>query len=132
MDDNQAKIDVDELMKMIHLQINQQVDSANKSDSMTLNKLAQKKLLLSQVKKILKIAQDRSIIRQKWPDKLSRFPFNITLVFKPLVLKILAALFKDQREINLSLISALKLSLEVNEQLLQEIENIKAKLEHNG
>jgi len=132
MDDNQAKIDVDELMKMIHLQINQQVDSANKSDSMTLNKLAQKKLLLSQVKKILKVAQDRSIIRQKWPDKLSRFPFNITLVFKPLVLKILAALFKDQREINLSLISALKLSLEVNEQLLQEIENIKAKLEHNG
>jgi O-antigen chain-terminating methyltransferase len=132
MDDNQAKIDVDELMKMIHLQINQQVDSANKSDSMTLNKLAQKKLLLSQVKKILKIAQDRSIIRQKWPDKLSRFPFNITLVFKPIILKALAALFKDQREINLSLISALKLSLEVNEQLLQEIENIKAKLEHNG
>jgi len=132
MDDNQAKIDVDELMKMIHLQINQQVDSANKSDSMTLNKLAQKKLLLSQVKKILKIAQDRSIIRQKWPDKLSRFPFNITLVFKPLILKILAALFKDQREINLSLIGALKLSLEVNEQLLQEIETIKAKLEHNG
>jgi len=132
MDDNQAKIDVDELMKMVHLQINQQVDSANKSDSMTLNKLAQKKLLLSQVKKILKIAQDRSIIRQKWPDKLSRFPFNITLVFKPIILKALAALFKDQREINLSLISALKLSLEVNEQLLQEIENIKAKLEHNG
>jgi len=132
MDDNQAKIDVDELMKMVHLQINQQIDSANKSDSIKVDKLAQKKLLLSQVKKILKIAQERSIIRQKWPDKLSRFPFNITLVFKPLVLKILAALFKDQREINLSLIGALKLSLEVNEQLLQEIETIKAKLEHNG
>jgi len=132
MDDNQAKIDVDELMKMVHLQIDQKIDFANKSDSMTLDKLAQKKLLLSQVKKLLKIAQDRSIIRQKWPDKLSRFPFNITLVFKPLVLKILAALFKDQREINLSLIGALKLSLEVNEQLLQEIETIKAKLEHNG
>jgi len=113
-------VNVDDLMKKVRLKVCEQIDSKYElSNSL---KIAQNKLILGQAKKLLKSAQDRNAVRTKWPDKLNQFPFNFTLIFKPIVLKLLSALFKDQREVNNSLIAACNISILLNERLLEEME----------
>jgi O-antigen chain-terminating methyltransferase len=121
------RIDVDQLMQRVRDQVHEnRIDSANLNPSA---KIGQNRLILGQVRKLLNSAESRSAARTKWPDKLSQFPFSISLILKPLVLKTLSALFKDQREINQSLIGALRLSLSINELLLEELENLRKELE---
>jgi len=113
-------VNVDDLMKKVRLKVCEQIDSKYElSNSL---KIAQNKLILGQAKKLLKSAQDRNAVRTKWPDKLNQFPFNFTLIFKPIVLKLLSALFKDQREVNNNLIAACNISILLNERLLEEME----------
>ena len=113
-------VNVDDLMKKVRLKVCEQIDSKYElSNSL---KIAQNKLILGQAKKLLKSAQDRNAVRTKWPDKLNQFPFNVTLIFKTIVLKLLSALFKDQREVNNSLIAVCNISILLNERLLEEME----------
>jgi len=113
-------VNVDDLMKKVRLKVCEQIDSKYElSNSL---KIAQNKLILGQAKKLLKSAQDRNAVRTKWPDKLNQFPFNFTLIFKPIVLKLLSALFKDQREVNNNLIAVCNISILLNERLLEEME----------
>ena len=125
IDEYQPQLNVDELMQKIQEEVNKKKAIADEYSIPQSTRYARNKLILGQVKKFLKSAESRSSVRTKWPDKLNRFPFSISLIIKPFVLKALSALFKDQREINNNLIAALKLSLIVNEQLLQELEDNK-------
>jgi|GEM_PF-1768707 len=129
IDEYQPKINVDELMQKIQEEVSKKKDLAAEYNRPKELIIAKNKLILGQVRKFLKVAENRSVIRKKWPEKLTRFPLNISLLIKPFVLKALSALFKDQREINQNLIGALKLSLIVNEQLLQEIDSLRGEIE---
>ncbi|NCQ90908.1 MAG: methyltransferase domain-containing protein [Microcystis aeruginosa LG13-03] len=73
----------------------------------------------------IKTAESRAAVRNQLPDKFGRFPW---LLFKPLqalALKILNTIFRDQREVNFNLASALRECLQLNRQLLSEVENLR-------
>ena len=74
----------------------------------------------------IKTAESRSAVRDQLPEKFGRFPW---LLFKPLqalALKILNTIFRDQREVNFNLASALRECLQLNRQLLSEVENLRS------
>ncbi|MDB9420495.1 methionine biosynthesis protein MetW [Microcystis aeruginosa CS-563/04] len=74
----------------------------------------------------IKTAESRAAVRDQLPDKFGRFPW---LLFKPLqalALKILNTIFRDQREVNFNLASALRECLQLNRQLLSEVENLRS------
>ena len=74
----------------------------------------------------IKTAESRAAVRNQLPDKFGRFPW---LLFKPLqalALKILNTIFRDQREVNLNLASALRECLQLNRQLLSEVESLRS------
>ena len=129
IEEHQPRLSVDELMKKIQNEVAKRKDLAAEYEIPKETKTARNKLILGQVKKFLKAAETRSVIRSKWPDKLNKFPLSISLIIKPFVLKALSALFKDQREVNQNLIAAVKLSLIVNEQLLQEVDRLRVEIE---
>ena len=73
----------------------------------------------------IKTAESRAAVRNQLPEKFGRFPW---LLFKPvqaLALKILNTIFRDQREVNFNLASALRECLQLNRQLLSEVENLR-------
>lgn len=128
IEEYQPPINVDELMKKIQEEIAKRKNLSAEYEIPKESKTARNKLILGQVKKFLKAAENRSVTRTKWPDKLNKFPFSISLIVKPFILKALSALFKDQREVNQNVIAAVKLSLIINEQLVQEIESLREEL----
>ncbi|MBD2599430.1 MULTISPECIES: methyltransferase domain-containing protein [Microcystis] len=74
----------------------------------------------------IKTAESRAAVRNQLPDKFGRFPW---LLFKPLqalALKILNTIFRDQREVNFNLASALRECLQLNRQLLSEVESLRS------
>ena len=74
----------------------------------------------------IKTAESRAAVRNQLPEKFGRFPW---LLFKPLqalALKILNTIFRDQREVNFNLASALRECLQLNRQLLSEVENLRS------
>ena len=74
----------------------------------------------------IKTAESRAAVRDQLPDKFGRFPW---LLFKPLqalALKILNTIFRDQREVNFNLASALRECLQLNRQLLSEVESLRS------
>ena len=74
----------------------------------------------------IKTAESRAAVRNQLPEKFGRLPW---LLFKPLqalALKILNTIFRDQREVNFNLASALRECLQLNRQLLSEVENLRS------
>ena len=63
---------------------------------------------ISYIEALIKNAESRAYIRTKWPDKFNRFPLNLTQKLQKVAFKILALLFKDQREVNFGLIQSLR------------------------
>ena len=78
------------------------------------------------VEGFIKTAESRAAVRDQLPDKFGRLPW---LLFKPLqalALKILNTIFRDQREVNFNLASALRECLQLNRQLLSEVERLRS------
>jgi O-antigen chain-terminating methyltransferase len=74
----------------------------------------------------IKTAESRAGVRNQLPEKFGRLPW---LLFKPLqalALKILNTIFRDQREVNFNLSSALRECLQLNRQLLSEVEKLRS------
>ncbi|MDH6089140.1 class I SAM-dependent methyltransferase [Umezakia ovalisporum] len=126
--ENNPEINVDELMAKIRHEVAkpkgqpQRVIKSSNTDTSNLT------LHLSYVESFLKNAEDRAYTRTKWPDKLNRFPFNLSKKFQKATLKLLNFLFKDQREINFNLLQALRESVFINGQLIAEISSLKTQL----
>jgi hypothetical protein len=66
-------------------------------------------------------AEAKAHSRQKWPDRLNRFPFNLSPKLQRAVLKAVDLLFRDQREVNLLLVQSLRQSLLLQRQLMQQL-----------
>jgi hypothetical protein len=81
--------------------------------------------LASDAKAYLSNAEFRAQVRMKWPDKFNRFPLNLSRRLQGAVLKGIRLLFRDQQEVNVNLIHALRQSLMLQQQLLAELEDLK-------
>lgn len=82
--------------------------------------------LANEVELLTSNAELRAHVRAKWPDKLNRFPFSLSKKFQKGILKILDLAFRDQREVNLNLVYALRKSLILQRALLSHLEAAQA------
>lgn len=125
---NKTKITVDELLHKVRLEVSKSQGYKPKNNS-TINVtnpiIAED---ISYVEGLIGNAESRTNVRTKWPDKYNRFPFNLSKKFQNLVLKALQIIFVDQREVNFSLTQALRKSMLVNQQLVEEIVELKTQV----
>ncbi|QDL06634.1 SAM-dependent methyltransferase [Brasilonema octagenarum UFV-E1] len=132
---NNPEINVDELMQRIREDVAKrhgQVQPENPtSKSIISNSTATFNHIFYHIDALLRNAESRSITRTKWPDNFNKFPFNLSIIknFQKIALKILSYIFKDQREVNFNLIRALKESVGLNRQLIEEIASLKAQMD---
>jgi hypothetical protein len=73
------------------------------------------------------IADQRSRLRTKWPSHL-RFPLSSNSILRRAIFKVLALLFKDQRQVNEAFIAALRESITLNRQLLEQLELLRERI----
>ncbi|KAB8315553.1 methyltransferase domain-containing protein [Tolypothrix campylonemoides VB511288] len=85
--------------------------------------------IFNHINTLLFNAESRAITRTKWPDNLNKFPFNLTKPFQKIALKLLNFIFKDQREVNFNVIRALKESVLLNRQLIEQVTNLKTQID---
>jgi len=124
---NKAKITVDELLQEVRLEAAKRGDNfLNNSMINATNPIIAEDI--SYIEALLNNAESRTNVRTKWPDKYNRFPFNLSKTIQKLALKALQILFVDQREVNFSLIQALRKSMLVNQQLVEEVAELKAQV----
>ncbi|BAY93864.1 MULTISPECIES: class I SAM-dependent methyltransferase [unclassified Tolypothrix] len=84
---------------------------------------------VNNLKDLLNNAELKAQPRTKWPGNLNFFPFNLSLRFQNFILKCINFLFKDQREVNLNLIMALRESVALNQQLTEEIATLRNQID---
>ena len=85
-------------------------------------------LKILNIQALINNAENRSQIKTKWPNKLNKFPLNLSKQFQQIILKLLNFLFKEQRVVNISLVQAGRESLELNRELIKQIVNLQAKI----
>ena len=69
-------------------------------------------------------AKSRAETRDSWPNSLNKFPFILLKPFGIIFFKIFNFLFKDQREVNFNILSALEESVKLNQIILEQIKSI--------
>lgn len=127
IESNNPEIDVDELMQKIRAEVAQRNNNTQQSLFANSNSNTVKiNFNFNYLEALLRNAEARADVRTKWPDKLNRFPFTLSGKIKKYCLKIVNFIFKDQREVNLNLINALKQSMLLNRQLVTEVELLRS------
>lgn len=122
------KISIDELLQKVRLELLKTPGynpPSNSSISVANPIIAED---IGYIESSINNAEFRTNVRTKWPDQYNRFPFNLSKKFQKIALKVLQIIFVDQREVNFSLIQALKKSTLVNQQLIEEIIELKAQV----
>lgn len=122
------EVSVSELIRKIKREV-----SKHKNISMSTNPnsnvdISTIKTLISNIEALTRNAEARAHVREKWPDKLNRFPFSLIQDLQKLALKALSLVFRDQREVNFSLIQALRESSTLNQALAKQIEDLQKQL----
>jgi 2-polyprenyl-3-methyl-5-hydroxy-6-metoxy-1,4-benzoquinol methylase len=123
---NNPEIDVDELMQKIREEVLEHKNNSQLANPTSNSKILTIKASIDYVEALVRSAESRACVRDKWPDTLSRFPFNLTQGLQKLVLKMLNLVFKDQREVNSSLIRSLQESIGINRLLIEQIASLKS------
>ena len=125
---NDPQFNVDKLMQQIREEVamEQQLDGwgEEKTDRIPTTLAGH----LSCVEPILNDAEFQSEVPTKWPDKLNRFPFNISKRLQRFFLKLHGFIFKKQRVVNFALIQALRESLVQNQQLIDQVNALQSQL----
>lgn len=122
---NNPTIDVDELKQRVQEEVARYNPSRRKSSIPRITALS-KALEFNRVEAFLACAESRVYPRTKWPDKLNRFPFNISKKIEKIALKALEIIFIDQREVNFNFLRALRELLPVNRQLVEQATAVQA------
>jgi SAM-dependent methyltransferase len=121
-------LDVNALMERIKLEVAQHQRSnrrflgGNRINTTPLG------VALSRMEMLLNTAETRAYQRTKWPDKLDRFPLNLSDRIKNAMLKMFNVIFKDQQEVNFSVIASLRESISLNRQLLSQLESLQLQM----
>lgn len=125
---NNPSVSVDELMA----KINQQIAgsrAASLLDAEGVRSLtADTVTAVANMEAIIQTAESASQVRTSWGASLARFPFTIVPV-RAFFLRILAFIFRDQRQLNAILIDAFRASLELNVRLCEQIDAMRTRLD---
>jgi hypothetical protein len=78
----------------------------------------------------LDFAESMSTPRTQWPQELNKFPIKYFKILQNIFLKVLSALFRDQRQVNCSLVQALRESLVFNRTLMDQINALSVRIKH--
>jgi SAM-dependent methyltransferase len=124
---NNPKINVDILMQKVQEEVAKRREftpAETAASSMNTVNTAN----IGHIQALLSVVETFSEVPAQFPDKFNRFPF---VVFKPLqrfALKVYGFLFKKQRVVNSSLAQALRLSVEINQRLSQQVMTLQVQL----
>ncbi|MCY7321468.1 MAG: methyltransferase domain-containing protein [Phormidesmis sp. CAN_BIN36] len=125
---NNPDINVDELMQKIQDEVArrssqplQPITAAASPSVLTVTRSSE------HIEALLRNAYSRSIVRTTLPNKFSRFPMSLGKV-QDFILKAFNLVFRDQREVNLSLIQALRESVALNQQLTTKLSALQAEV----
>ncbi|NMG08326.1 class I SAM-dependent methyltransferase [Brasilonema sp. UFV-L1] len=137
---NNPEINIDELMEKIRAEVakrhsqSQSVETTQSETKTTYKELPYIAPTFNynfiHLETLLRNAESRAIARTKWPDHLSKFPYNFIKPIQVIAFKILNFIFKDQREVNFNVIRALKESVALNRQLIEQIKDLKTQIEY--
>jgi len=125
IDDGNPDIEVDELMAKIHEQI-----AAHNVPSLLAGYGgvgADITTLVARIEESLVAAESSSQVRTSL-GRSRRF-LRRTPMLEDLALRVLAFLFRDQRNVNAALVEALRTSLQLNVRLCENIDRIKLRIE---
>lgn len=116
-------IDPDELMLRVDEELARRRRSSTRAPTANLRLLMTAGAAsLASIESLLNIAEHASQVRTKWPSHLRLFPLDRSSRLQRAVLSLLAFLFKDQRNVNDSLIRALRENATVNRRLIEQVE----------
>ncbi len=127
---NNSEINVDDLMQKIRIEVKKRrrvVQQFSAEDHSV--ETAKVSAMIDHIELLLRNAESRTNVRTKLPDKLSRFLLKPDPI-QNFVLKLFNFLFRDQREVNLNLLRALRESTAINRHLMTEIKTIAARVSH--
>ncbi|SRR5579883_1684495 len=133
IEENNHEIDVAELMQKIREEVAKRGDYSplkrpNSKPKLS-NTMTVFQPILAFMEGLLRNAELRAEVRTKWPDNLNKFPFTLSRKIQKISLKILNFIFKDQREVNFNLIRALKESIVLNRQLIEQVTSLRNQLD---
>ncbi|MDM9584998.1 methyltransferase domain-containing protein [Nostoc sp. GT001] len=131
IESNYPETNIDELIHKNVEQISKNQAHSQLGDSQSNLDTSNLKLSISYIETFIENAESRSSARTKWPDKLNLFPLNLSGKLQKLILKIMNFIFKDQREINFSIINSLKESVALNHQMVEHIATLKTQVDNN-
>ena len=123
---NNPQIDVDELM----LRIQREVARRRLGPEFdTRHTIAQRTALdTTAIESLLGAAQQRAEARAQWSQRLNVFPLNRMPWLQRFSLRIFNFIFRDQRQVNFTLIQALREMLQINSELDQRVSALEARL----
>lgn len=120
-------IDPDELMLRVDEELLRRRRSVTRPPTANLRLLmTASAATLASIESLLNIAEHASQVRTKWPSHLRLFPLDRSARLQRGVLALLAFLFKDQRNVNDSLIRALRETATVNRRLIEQVELLRS------
>ncbi len=123
---NNPEINVNELMEKVKAEVEKRNYSGLKNTEKLTNDTINSNLL--NIQALINNAESRAQARTKWPDKLNKFPLNLSNKFQQVLLKLLNFFFKEQRVVNISLAQAGQEYLAVNRELIKQIVNLQTHL----
>lgn len=129
IESNNLDIDVDELMQKVH-------DEVSKRQNITLTEHRESRSIgdiktvnnSHIIESLLNDAELFSQVPHELPQKFQRFPLNLSQGLQRLVLKVYGFLFKKQRVVNFSLIQVLRESLNLNQQLIEQVTTLQVQI----
>lgn len=129
IESNNTEIDVAQLMQKVRAEVEsrQKLSLLENLRARGLSEINTENI--THIEALLKEAELFSEVPTAFPEKLARFPLNLTKGLQKFVLKLYGFLFKKQRVVNFSLIQALRDSLALNHQLSEQIKALKFQIE---
>jgi len=124
---NNPGINVDELMQKIRQEVarRHELSVTENTREIVVDAISAQ---FNNIELLLNDAESNSQVPTKFPDKLNRFPFNISKQLQRWSLHLYEFLFKKQRVVNLPLIQAVRDSLALNRQLVEQITTLQVQV----
>jgi O-antigen chain-terminating methyltransferase len=123
-----SQINVDELMHKVREEVALRPKTSLLSQGMYSPERDLTAIGSTQIETCLKISELYSQVPTEFPPRFNRFPFNLSKGLQRLLLKLYGFIFKKQRVVNLSLIQALRESITINQQLIDQVTVLQAQL----
>jgi SAM-dependent methyltransferase len=118
------EINVEQLMQNIREEVADRYNASLGVEIKNYNKLENKGVNLLTMNYIENLLNEAELYSQVWanfPDKFNVFPFTLSKPLQKLILKIYNFIFKKQRVVNASLSQAIRASLTLNQQLINQM-----------